>query len=89
MDFNSNKFCKIIPKDNILDHKKNKLKEVIKFYKNIFKSEALLTINKDIYLDLVSQGERFKLEIEINLSDEEFRDFSNCLNNLKDMKLFA
>ena len=89
MEFNSNKFCKIVPKNNRWDQKKNKLKEVIEFYKNISKSEALLTINKDVYLDLVSQGEIFKLEIEINLSDEEFQDFSNCLNNLKDIKLFA
>ena len=86
MDFKSNKVCKVVPKNNSLDIKKNKLKEILEFYKDVTKPEVLMNIEKDLYQELVSKGEMFKSEIKDNLSEEEYQNFSNYLNDVKNLR---
>ena len=86
MDFKSNKVCKVVPKNNSLDLKKNKLKEILEFYKDVTKPEVLMNIEKDLYQELVSKGEMFKSEIKDNLSEEEYQNFSNYLNDVKNLR---
>tara|TARA_B100000424_G_C22823732_1_gene440468 strand:- start:338 stop:607 length:270 start_codon:yes stop_codon:yes gene_type:complete len=86
MDFKSDKVCKVVPKNNSLDIKKNKLKEILEFYKDVTKPEVFMNIEKDLYQELISKGEMFKSEIKINLSDEEYQNFSNYLNDIKNLK---
>lgn len=86
MDFKSNKVCKVVPKSNSLDLKKNKLKEILEFYKDVTKPEVFMTIEKDLYQELVSKGEMFKSEIKNKLSEEEYQNFSNYLNDVKNLR---
>lgn len=83
----SERLCKIIPTEKEkLETKNKKLREIIDFYNDMRTKSVLLSAEKDFYNDIVSKGELFKNEIKNNVPEDDYKEFVQYLDEIKNMK---